>query len=358
MSPHPKPIGRGAGVSPANRFESVRAEDDWEHLDPADEPLVARRVPTLFVPDRSRSLITENNSPDVPFRYSLNPYRGCEHGCAYCYARPGHEYLGMNAGLDFETRILVKHEAPELLRAELAHPRWKGESITMSGVTDCYQPAERQFRLTRGCLQVMLEARQAVGIISKNALVQRDLDLLASLAAEQLVHVYISITTLDDALARKMEPRTATPQARLRTIRALADAGVPVGVMTAPIIPGLNDQEIPAILAAAVQAGARSAGYVLLRLPLAVLPIFENWVTEQLPDQAERVLGHIRSTRDGALSNSQFGTRMRGSGPYAEQIQQTFNVFRKRHGLGDPLPPLNCTKFVPPRPVSGQLRLF
>lgn len=358
QSPHPKPIGRGAGISPGNRFESVRTEDDWEQLDLADQTPTERQVPTLFMPDRSQSLITQNNSPDVPFRYSLNPYRGCEHGCAYCYARPGHEYLGMNAGLDFETRILVKHDAPALLRAELAHPRWTGESITMSGVTDCYQPAERKFRLTRGCLEVMLEAQQAIGIITKNALVQRDLDLLASLAAQQLVHVYVSITSLDDDLARKLEPRTATPQARLRTVRALADAGVPVGVMTAPIIPGLNDQEVPAILEAAKDAGAQSAGYVLLRLPLAVRPIFEQWITEAYPDRAERVLGHIRSTRDGQMNNSQWGTRMRGSGPYAEQIQQAFKVFRKKHGLERPLVPLDCSRFVPPQPRSGQMWLF
>lgn len=359
---NPKPIGRGAGINPPNRFEQVRTEDDWEHLQgadlPGDEEFSARRVPTLFMPDRSQSLITQNNSPDVPFRYSLNPYRGCEHGCAYCYARPGHEYLGMNAGLDFETRILVKHDAPALLRAELAHPRWTGESITMSGVTDCYQPAERRFRLTRGCLEVMLEARQAVGIITKNALVARDLDLLAPLAEQRLVHVYVSITSLDDTLARKLEPRTATPQARLRTVRALSEAGVPVGVMTAPIIPGLNDQEVPAILQAAKAAGAQSAGYVLLRLPLAVRPIFEQWITETYPEKAERVLGHIRSTRDGQLSNSQFGTRMRGSGPYAEQIQQAFKVFRRMHGLEGPLAPLDCNRFVPPRPASGQMRLF
>jgi DNA repair photolyase len=228
----------------------------------------------------------------------------------------------------------------------------------MSGVTDCYQPAERKFRLTRGCLQVMLEARQAVGIITKNALVVRDLDLLAPLAAQQLVHVYISITSLDDALARRLEPRTATPQARLRTVKTLSEAGVPVGVMTAPILPGLNDQEVPAILQAAKEAGAQSAGYVLLRLPLAVRPIFEQWITETYPQKAERVLGHIRSTREGNLNNSQFGTRMRGTGPYAEQIQQAFQVFRKKFGLEGPLPQLDCSRFVPPRAAGGQMQLF
>lgn len=338
-------------------------DDDWEHLadakaDPDAEGSSRRQVPTWFMPDRSRSLITENNSPDVPFRYSVNPYRGCEHGCAYCFARPGHEYLGMNAGLDFETRILVKHDAPALLRCELSHPRWTGESITLSGVTDCYQPAERRFQLTRGCLEVMRDARQAVAIVTKNALVARDLDLLAPLAAQRLVHVYISITSLDDTLARTMEPRTATPSARLRTVRTLAEAGVPVGVLMAPVIPGLNDQEMPAVLQAARAAGARTAGYVLLRLPLAVRPVFEQWISSAYPDRAERVLGHIRATRGGRMNTSRWGERLRGSGAYAEQIRQTFQVFRTKHGLDQPLPELDCSQFVRPGPEGGQLRLF
>jgi DNA repair photolyase len=264
----------------------------------------------------------------------------------------------MNAGLDFETRILVKYDAPERLRGELAADGWAGEPITLSGVTDCYQPAERKFRLTRGCLEVMLEARQSVGIITKNGLVTRDLDLLGPLAAQHLVHVYLSITTLDDDLARTMERRTATPQARLRAIRKLSSAGVPVGVMTAPIIPGLNDREIPAILEAAQEAGARSASYVLLRLPYAVRPIFEDWLTRNYPEKADRVLALIRSTREGKLNNYQFGSRMRGQGPSAEQIAQTGKVFKKKYGLDQALPPLDATKFVPPRPRSGQLRLF
>ncbi len=276
------PVGRATGINPPNRFERVRVEDDWEQLDAADEPPDERRVATQFLPNDTGRLITENDSPDVPFRYSINPYRGCEHGCAYCYARPGHEMLGMNAGLDFETRILVKFDAPQRLRAELAADGWRGEHIAISGVTDCYQPAERKFRLTRGCLEVLLEARQALGIITKNALVCRDLDLLADLAARNLAHVYVSVTTLDAELARRMEPRTATPEARLRAIRALADAGVPVGVMAAPVIPGLNDQELPAILERAREAGARSAGSLLVRLPLAVRPIFEEWLARTI----------------------------------------------------------------------------
>jgi DNA repair photolyase len=357
-SSHLQAIGRGAGVNPPNRFERVRTEEDFEQLDATEEMPQARRLPTVFLPNETRRLITENDSPDVPFRFSINPYRGCEHGCAYCYARPGHETLGMNAGLDFETRILIKYDAPQRLRSELAADGWGAEPITLSGVTDCYQPAERKFRLTRGCLEVMLEARQPVGIITKNVLVTRDLDLLSPLAANHLVHVYLSITTLDAELARTMEPRTATPQAKLRAIRELSSAGVPVGVMTAPIIPGLNDCEIPAILEAAQEAGARSAGYVLLRLPFAVRPIFEEWLTRNYPEKADRVLALIRSTREGKLNNYQWGSRMRGQGPYAEQIAQTLKVFKKKFGLDQPLPPFDSTKFTPPRPRNGQLRLF
>jgi DNA repair photolyase len=357
-SPRAKLVGRGAGISPPNRFERVHAEDDWEHLDPAEALPDERRVATVLMPNETRRLITENDSPDVPFRYSINPYRGCEHGCAYCYARPGHETLGMNAGLDFETRILVKYDAPERLRDELAADGWRGEPITLSGVTDCYQPAERKLRLTRGCLEVMLEARQPLGIITKNILVTRDLDLLAPLAAKNLARVFLSITTLDDSLARTLEPRTATPQARLRAVSELARAGVSVGVMVAPIIPGLNDQEMPAILAAARQAGAQWAGYVLLRLPYAVRPIFEDWIQRSYPEKADRVLGLIRETRAGRMNDPEFGTRMRGKGPYAEQIEKAFKVFRKKHGLDRPLPPLDSSQFTPPQPRAGQLRLF
>jgi DNA repair photolyase len=358
MDRPPSAVGRGAGVNPPNRFERVRAEDDFEQLEADDELLDERRVPTVFLPNESQRVIATNDSPDVAFRYSINPYRGCEHGCAYCYARPGHEFLGMNAGLDFETRILVKFDAPQRLREELAEDGWQAETISMSGVTDCYQPAERKFRLTRGCLEVMLEARQPLGIVTKNALVARDLDVLVPLAAENLVHVYISVTTLDAELARTMEPRTATPEARLRGIAKLADAGVPVGVMTAPIVPGLNDREIPAILAAAREAGAATASYTLLRLPMAVRPIFEDWITRSYPDRAERVLSLIRSTRDGRMNDSQWGRRLRGQGLYAEQVEQTFKIFRKKHGLDRPLPPLDHTKFVPPKQTTGQMRLF
>ena len=351
-------IGRASGVNPPNRFERVHVERDLEQLDPTDEPQEPRRVPTVFLPNESRRIISTNDSPDVPFRYSINPYRGCEHGCAYCYARPGHEYLGMNAGLDFETRILVKHDAAECLRAELADERWTGEFIALSGVTDCYQPAEREFRLTRACLEVLLEARQACGIITKNALVTRDLDLLTALAVESLVNVRLSITTLDHELARTMEPRTASPSARLRAIRELRAAGVPVAVMAAPIIPGLNDEELPAILAAAKDAGAQSAGYLLVRLPLAVRPIFEDWLGRSYPEKADRVIGLIRETRDGRMSDATWGRRMRGQGSYAEGIAKTFSVFSKKLGLDRPLTALDESKFTRPILPGGQLRLF
>ena len=355
---HHSAVGRGSGINPPNRFERVHVEDDFEQLEALDEAFEEHRLPTVFLPNESRRVIATNDSPDVPFRYSINPYRGCEHGCSYCYARPGHEFLGMNAGLDFETRILVKYDAPQRLREELSEDGWQAETISMSGVTDCYQPAERKFRLTRGCLEVMLEARQPVGIVTKNALVARDLDVLGPLAVENLVHVYVSVTTLDQELARTMEPRTATPEARLRTVAKLAAAGVPVGVIAAPIIPGLNDREIPSLLEAAKAAGAGTASYTLLRLPLAVRPIFEEWLTRNRPDQADRVLSLVRSTRDGRMNDSQWGRRMRGQGLYAEQIEQTFNIFRKKHGLDHPLPPLDHSKFTPPKPATGQLLLF
>ena len=352
-------IGRGAQVSPGNRFERMVVEADLEQL-AADDAILAdtRRVPTVFLPNETRRVITENDSPDIPFRFSINPYRGCEHGCVYCYARPGHETLGMNAGLDFETKILVKHDAPQRLRDELAEPRWNVDTISISGVTDCYQPAEREFRITRGLLEVLFEARNPVGLITKNALVTRDLDILSAMAKENLVHVYLSITTLDAELARKMEPRTSPPQGRLEALRELTAAGVPVGVMTAPIVPGLNDREIPNLLKAAHESGARSAGYVLLRLPLAVRPIFEDWILRTYPLQAERVLSLIRGTRDGNMSDAQWGRRMRGEGPYAETIAATFKTFCKKFGLDAGLPPLDYSRFRPPKTANGQMHLF
>ena len=355
----PAPTGRGAHGNPPNRFGLPIYQPDLENLQNDVEALESLRHPaTEFLPDRSRGVVTENDSPDIPFRYSLNPYRGCEHGCAYCYARPTHEYLGLGAGLDFETKIFVKDDAAGLFRDFLARDRWRPESITLSGVTDCYQPAERRFRLTRGCLEVAVEARQPITLITKNALVLRDIDLLRDLAAERLAHVALSITTLDASLARSMEPRTSTPEARLRAVRTLAAAGVPVLVLVAPVIPGLNDSEMPAVLAAAKEAGATAAGWQMLRLPLTVAPVFLEWLRRERPDAFHRVEGRIRDVRGGKLNSARFGERMRGTGEMADQIGDLFRLFARRHGLDGGLPPLDCTRFRPPRSRSGVRRLF
>ena len=352
-------VGRGTDLAPPNRFERVHIETDYEQL-AADDELLAdeRRVPTVFLPDNAATIIRENDSPDIPFRFSINPYRGCEHGCAYCYARPTHETLGMNAGLDFETKVLVKHEAVSLLRKELNKKSWQPEIIVISGVTDCYQPAERKFRLTRGILEVLLEARQPLGMVTKNALIVRDLDLLSELARHNLASVAISVTTLDAELARTLEPRTATPAARLRAIRELSAAGVPVRAMLAPIIPGITDTEIPAILQAAKEAGAQAASHVMLRLPLNVAPIFIEWLKTHRPKAAKRVLSLIREMRGGKLNDSRWGSRMSGSGSYAEGIHATFDLFAQKYGLDKPWPELDCTQFRPPKLPGGQLNLF
>ncbi len=352
-------VGRTTNLAPANRFETTRQEADYEQLEGDDELLAAERsVPTVFLPDRAATLIRENDSPDIPFRYSLNPYRGCEHGCAYCYARPTHETLGLNAGLDFESKILVKHDAPAILRRELNHRRWRSEPIMISGVTDCYQPAERRYRLTRGILEVLLEARQPACLITKNALIRRDIDVLAEMAKRNLVSTALSITTLDADLARTLEPRTATPAAKLRSVRALADAGVPVRVMVAPIVPGLTDNEIPAILAAVKEAGASGAGYVMLRLPLTVAPVFTDWLRKNRPLAADKVESLIREMRGGQLYRSAWGERMTGSGAYAEGIAKTFDVFTRKLGLDAPFQPLDTSQFRAPSLDPNQRRLF
>jgi len=359
MLQQPSPPGRGSHLNPPNRFAltHTEAEPDFVERD-EDGNEITTQPRTEFLLERSRSIVTENDSPDIPFRYSLNPYRGCEHGCAYCYARPTHEYLGFNAGLDFETKIVVKENAPELFREFLARDSWQPEPIVLSGVTDCYQPCERRLRLTQACLEVAVEARQPMGIITKNALILRDLDLLRDLARDNLVHVTISVTTLDAGLARSLEPRTSTPAARLRAVRTLAEAGVPVCVLVAPIIPGLNDSEVPAILAAGKEAGAGAAGYVLLRLPLTVAPVFREWLERERPERLSRVEGRIRNVRGGKLNDAAFGTRMCGTGVLAQQIGDLFSMFARRFGLDGKLPPYDCSHFRPPLPKSGQLRLF
>jgi DNA repair photolyase len=359
MSNTPAPKGRGSHLQPPNRFTLIQYEDDFEHLEHDPEAVAQLKIPkTEYFTDRARSVVTENDSPDIPFRYSVNPYRGCLHGCSYCYARPYHEYLGLNAGLDFETKIFVKEDAPALFRDFLAREAWRPEPIALSGVTDCYQPAERHFRLTRGCLEVAVEARQPLSLITKNALLVRDLDLLRDLAADHLVHVTFSITTLDAGLARVMEPRTSTPAARLQAVATLAEAAVPVRVLVAPVIPGLTDSEIPAILTAAKAAGARAARYTLLRLPLTVAPVFHEWLARERPNMLAKIEGRIRETHGGHLTDPRFGTRMRGTGALADQIGELFRLFARKCGLDGDLPAYDCTCFRPPRSRSGQQWLF
>ncbi|PYJ78650.1 MAG: radical SAM protein [Verrucomicrobia bacterium] len=357
--------GRGASWSPANRFEKLHvdlSDVDVVQADREDEPPLngddvskdRRRRETQFFRDGTKTIITHNNSPDVGFETSLNPYRGCEHGCIYCYARPTHEYLGFSAGLDFESKIMVKTNASELLRMELESPRWEPQTLVMSGVTDPYQPVEKKLRITRGCLEVLAKFRNPVAIITKNRLVTRDIDLLRELAGCNAVAVNISVTSLDPKLQRVLEPRTSFPEARLDTVRQLRSAGIPTGVMVAPIIPGLTDHEVPKILEACAEAGAQFAGYTIVRLPWAVAPLFEHWLDEHFPDRKEKVLGRIRHLRGNRLNNSQWHRRMTGEGIFAEQIASLFEVGCRRAGIGT-RPKLWTTAF---RRTREQLTLF
>ncbi len=349
----------GSQIDPPNRFETIHTQTDFDQVE-SDNEFLSDRIdrPIEYLEDDSQSIVSENSSPDIPFRYSLNPYRGCIHGCSYCYARPGHEYLGFSAGLDFETKIIVKRDAARLFRKFLLRKSWNVEPINFSGVTDCYQPAERKFLLTRECLRVALEFCQPISIVTKNALVTRDVEILNGLAKNGLVHVFVSITTLDAQLARDMEPRTSIPTARLSAIKTLADSGVPVGVMVAPVIPGLNDSEIPVILEAAKEAGASAANYVLLRLPLTVESVFREWLHRTRPLQADRVLSRIQDTRGGEMNRSQWGERMVGDGQLAGQINKLFHIFRKQNGLAEKLPGHNCGLFRRPSSNADQGMLF
>ena len=348
--------GRGAAGNPRNRFETLEFEEDPEAVADDDAPR------TRFYRDSSRSIVASNDSPDVGFTFSVNPYRGCEHGCIYCYARPTHEYFGLSAGLDFETRILVKENAPALLRKALSAPRWMPAPIAMSGVTDPYQPIERRLRLTRGCLEVLRDFGNPVGIITKNHLVTRDRDVLTELAESGAAVVNLSVTTLDPALQRVMEPRTSTPKRRLAAIEELARAGVPVGVMIAPVIPGLTDHEIPSILKAAAEAGARTAGYIPLRLPHGVASLFESWLETHFPDRRSKVLGRVREIRGGRLNDARFSSRMRGEGEYAEQLRALFLTARAKYGLDAKSSPLNVEAWRGPphsaNPAPEQLTLL
>ncbi len=345
------PAKRGTTAMPENRYERIHIEADDETADDGTPP-------TVFYRDATRTALARNDSPDIGFQFSLNPYRGCEHGCIYCYARPSHEFLSFSAGLDFERRILVKQDAPQRLREAFLSPRWEPQVVSLSGNTDCYQPAERRLQLTRRCLEVFCEFRNPVGIVTKSALVTRDIDLLAQLAEVKAAMVMVSITSLDTQLARRMEPRAAQPARRLEAISRLAAAGIPVGVLTAPIIPGLNDEEIPAILKAAAEAGARTGGWVLLRLPKPVDSLFDHWLQENYPNRRERILHRIRECRDGHISDSQFGRRMRGEGVYAEQIASLFRTSARRFGLDRSEPPLNAAAFRRPAQPGQQLSLL
>ncbi|MDQ6655373.1 MAG: PA0069 family radical SAM protein [Verrucomicrobiota bacterium] len=344
--------GRGASGNPANRFEALHVQ-----LDPVEPGEEEERpgLRTQFFRDGTKTIIARNNSPDISFETSVNPYRGCEHGCAYCFARPTHEYLGFSAGLDFESKIMVKENAAALLEAELSSPKWNPQVVAMSGVTDPYQPVEKRMRITRGCLEVLAKFRNPVGIITKNRLVTRDIDVLSELAAHNASAVNISVTTLDSKLQHILEPRTSPPQARLDAIAQLRAAGVPVGIMVAPIIPGITDHEVPAIVEACGKAGAQFAGYVVLRLPWAVAPLFERWLDEHFADRKEKVLGRVRHMRGGdKLYDSRWGQRQEGEGIYAEQIGSMFEVACRRAGIGD-RPKLSTAAFRRP---TEQLQLL
>lgn len=323
-------------------------------LDPGELP----RADTVVTAERSRTILTRNQSPDVPFDVSINPYKGCEHGCVYCFARPTHAYLDLSPGLDFETKITSKPDGPGLLRAAFRKRGYRPEPIALGANTDAYQPVERELGITRRLLEVFAEFRHPLSIITKSRLVLRDLDLLADLARDDLVHVMVSVTTLDPELARRMEPRAATPARRLEAIRALSDAGIPVGVLCSPIIPALNDAELERILEAVHAAGARAAGYIAIRLPLELKELFEGWLDEHYPLRKTHVLSRIRDMRGGVLYTSEWGTRMRGSGPYAELLSRRFDVAAARLGLDRRLPPLRTDHFsVPPQP-GDQLQLL
>ncbi len=347
--------GRGAGVNPSGRYEPVNREifdDSWHTLDelPAFKTDVQKEI--------ARTIITRNDSPDLNFDQSINPYRGCEHGCVYCFARPTHSYMGLSAGLDFETKLFAKPNAAKLLQSELARPDYKVKSLAIGTNTDPYQPIEKQWRVTRNILEVLDEANHPVGIVTKSNLITRDLDILSRMAERGLVRVAISITTMDRKLCRTMEPRASSPALRLAAIKTLTSAGIPTSVLTAPIIPALNDHELERILDAAFANGARHAGFVLLRLPLEVSGIFKDWLLRHYPDRYRHVLSLLRSMRGGKDYDAEFGTRMKGTGPYAWQIGRRFELASKRLGLKTKPAPLRTDLFTKPEITGTQLSLF
>ncbi len=346
--------GRGSSFNPKNRFASTDSRFD-ENQDGQNEAL-AEKPDTIFITDHAKSIITWNDSPDIPFEAGINPYRGCEHGCVYCYARQTHEYLGYSSGLDFESRILVKKDAAALLEKELSSPKWKPVPLVLSGITDVYQPAERRFELTRSILKVLARFRNPASIITKNFLITRDLDILKEMHAFQGISVAISLTTLDPALARVLEPRASSPARRLEAIKMLSDAGIPVMVMMAPIIPALNSREIPQVLKAAREAGARAGHYTVLRLPFANKELFEKWLEDHFPLRKDKVLSQIRELRGGELNDSAFHKRMRGQGPFADMIRKIFTLAREKNAFPNDMPALSTESFV--NVGHGQLSMF
>jgi len=367
QKPVPRIVGRAAQSNPPSRFDNIVLEDEplalYDDLQEGsdrqgpDSSAWSRKVATQYIRDESKTIISENTSPDLNFRYSLNPYRGCAHGCSYCYARTYHEYLGYSAGTDFESTILYKPDAASLFRQWLDRKRYQCEPVNFSGATDCYQPVEREYQLTRQCLQVALRCRQPVTIVTKNALVLRDLDLLVRLAELRLVHVNISITSLDQSLIALMEPRTSCPATRLKAIRVLSENHIPVRALLSPVIPGLTDSELPKLIQAASDAGAQSAGSTVVRLPGNVERVFFEWLQATLPQKQNIITSRIRQIRNGDLHDSQFGTRMSGTGEMARQIRNTFQVFARKYGLDNDLPPLETQIFVRPGDQQ-QKRLF
>ncbi|RYZ66093.1 MAG: PA0069 family radical SAM protein, partial [Proteobacteria bacterium] len=349
---------RGAGLNPVNRFDKLHIE--FERTDDSgfgdeDPRALEPKLQTEYFTDFSKTIVNENKSPDIGFNFSINPYRGCEHGCAYCYARPTHEYLGLSAGFDFESKIFIKKNAAELLKEKLMSKTWVPQTIAMSGVTDCYQPLERKLQITRSCLEVLLQFKNPVGLITKNALVTRDIDLLKQLAELNAVSVWISVTTLDPKLCADLEPRTSRPQARLDAIRKLTDAGIPVGVNIAPVIPGLTDHEMPAILKATSEAGAKWAGFTPVRLPSSVQPVFLDWVERNRPDRASKILTAVKDLRGGNLNDPRFGSRMQGEGPRAEAIANMFQIYSKKYGFNQAKLKITAEHFCRP---GDQLTFF
>jgi DNA repair photolyase len=343
--------GRGAQIKTGNKF--LKEQYVTEHIEGLDEPLMSSPQTQVFY-ETPKNIVNKVSSPDLGMMYSMNPYQGCEHGCIYCYARNTHEYWGFSAGLDFESKIIVKENAPQLLEKFIMHPNWLPVPISVSGNTDCYQPLERKFEITRNILKVFAQYRHPLGMITKNSLILRDVDILSDLAKDNLVHVFISITSLNEDLRRVMEPRTASAMKRLKTVEGLSKAGVPVGIMTAPIIPGLNHHEIPEIIKAAADHGALTAGMTIVRLNGSIGKIFEDWLRKNFPDRFDKVWNQICDMHGGSVNDSQFGRRMSGEGNFADVIHQLFDVSKKKYFAGRTMPAIDLTKFR----KGGTLSLF